>query len=114
MYKCKTNVCTVVLVCVCETYVHDAVLVGVEEQPIVEERQLGVGGGHVRLQAHRRERFKNVRGQQCQEGHPSQSSYRACGEQPANDGPAGQDVGAQHLIGRVHHAADVANEVAAQ
>lgn len=40
--------------------------------------------------------------------------YRAGGEQPANDSPAGQDVRAQHLIGWVHHAADVANQVAAQ
>lgn len=41
-------------------------------------------------------------------------SYRAGGEQPANDGPAGQDVRAQHLIGWVHHSTDVADEVAAQ
>lgn len=40
--------------------------------------------------------------------------YRAGGEQPANDGPARQDVGAQHLVGWMDHAADVADEVAAQ
>lgn len=45
----------VILVCVCTrvTYIHDAILVGVEEQPVVEERQLGIGGRHVGLQKHR-------------------------------------------------------------
>lgn len=47
--------------------------------------------------------------------HPAEdSSYRAGGEKPANYGPAGEDVGTQHLVGRVDHSANVANEVAAQ
>lgn len=41
-------------------------------------------------------------------------THRAGGEQPPDDGPARQDVGAEHLVGRVHHAADVTDEVAAQ
>lgn len=40
--------------------------------------------------------------------------YRAGGEQPADDGPAWQNVGAQHLIGWVDHPADVTDEVTAQ
>lgn len=50
--------------------------------------------------------------QQQADGPPP--PYRAGGEQPADDGPAGQDVGAQHLIGWVDHPADVADEVTAQ
>lgn len=41
-------------------------------------------------------------------------THRAGGEQPADDGPARQDVGAEHLVGWMHHAADVTDEVAAQ
>lgn len=35
---------------VCVTYVHDAVFLRIEEQPIIEESQLGVGGSDVRLE----------------------------------------------------------------
>lgn len=41
-------------------------------------------------------------------------THRAGGEQPPDDGPAREDVGAEHLVGGVDHAADVAYEVAAQ
>lgn len=41
-------------------------------------------------------------------------TYRAGGEQPPDDGPARQDVGAEHLVGWVHHPTDVTDEVAAQ
>lgn len=41
-------------------------------------------------------------------------THRAGGEQPPNDGPAREDVGAEHLVGGVDHATDVAYEVAAQ
>lgn len=40
--------------------------------------------------------------------------YRTGGEQPADDGPAWQDVRAKHLIGWMDHPADVADEVTAQ
>lgn len=40
--------------------------------------------------------------------------YRAGGEQPADNGPAWQDVRAQHLVGWMDHATDVTDEVAAQ
>lgn len=116
MLECVCVYCWCVCVSVCETYVHDAVLVGVEEQPIIEERQLGVGGRHVGLQTHRRDGSERSAGSEVNgvSKVTPLPSYRAGGEQPANDGPAGQDVGAQHLIGRVHHAADVADEVATQ
>lgn len=42
------------------------------------------------------------------------ATHRAGGEQPPNDGPAWEDVGAEHLIGGVDHATDVAYEVTAQ
>lgn len=40
--------------------------------------------------------------------------HRARGQQPADDGPPGQDVRTQHFIGRVDDPTDVANEVTAQ
>lgn len=41
-------------------------------------------------------------------------AYRAGGEQPANDGPAREDVRAEHLVGWMDHSTDVADEVTAQ
>lgn len=75
------------------TYVHDAVLVGVEEQPIVEECQLGVGRRHIGLQTNSRGEIGEVRrhtmkSQGDRRHGPSPPSYRAGGEQPTNDGPA--------------------------
>lgn len=58
----------------------------------------------------------SVPGKRCQGSFPGGRlpAHRARGEQPADDGPAREDVGAQHLVGWVHHAADVPDEVAAQ
>lgn len=42
------------------------------------------------------------------------STHCAGGEQPADDGPARQNVRAEHLVGWVDYATDVADEVAAQ
>lgn len=35
---------------VCVTYVHDAVFLRVEEQPVIEKSQLGIGGSDIRLE----------------------------------------------------------------
>lgn len=67
--------------------VHDIVLVALEEQPVVEEGQLRVAGGH------------------C---------GRASSEQPAYHRPSRYDVRAQQLVRGVYHADDEANEVATQ
>lgn len=56
--------------------------------------------------------FSTDQPQQQADGPPP--PYRAGGEQPADDGPAWQDVGAQHLIGWVDHPADVTDQVTAQ
>lgn len=42
------------------------------------------------------------------------SPHRARCQEPADDGPSGQDIGTQHFIGRVDDPTDVANEVTAQ
>ena len=34
-------------------------------------------------------------------------SYRACGEQPSNDGPAGDDVRTEDLVGGMNDGTDV-------
>lgn len=44
----------------------------------------------------------------------SPRSYRAGGQQPANDSPAWKDVRAQDLVGRMHHSTDVTDQVTAQ
>lgn len=40
--------------------------------------------------------------------------YRACCQEPTNDGPSRQNVRTQHFIRRVDYPTDVANEVTAQ
>jgi hypothetical protein len=51
--------------------------------------------------------------------HPAVSAhrmapYRACCQEPANDGPPGQDIRTQHFVRGVDYPTDVSNEVTAQ
>ena len=41
-------------------------------------------------------------------------THSTCGEQPANDSPAWDDVRAEQLIGRMYDSTDVADEITTQ
>lgn len=68
-------------------YVHNTILFWAEEQPVIKQSQLGIGGSNV---------------------------GRACCQEPANDGPPGQDIRTQHFVRGVDYPTDVSNEVTAQ
>lgn len=69
------------------TDVHYVILFCIVNQPVVEKRQLSIGGSDV---------------------------GSACGQEPADDGPARYDVRAKHFVTWMDDAADVANEIASQ
>ena len=62
--------------------VHDVVRLRVEEQPIVEEREFGVGGVDV---------------------------GSASGEEPSDDGPSRNDIGTKHFVWRMDDATNISN-----
>lgn len=67
--------------------VHNVVFFWVEKEPIVKERQLGITGRDV---------------------------GRASGEEPSDNGPSWNNVGAEELICRVYDTDDEPYEIAAQ